>query len=67
MESSLLSNVLNLHWKDENKEKDATNGPFVQDCGKRTLLIGICKGKYHCTDDLLFDFGFGQTSKSVVD
>ena len=26
----------------------------------------LCKGKYHCTADLLFDqLGFGQTSKSV--
>ena len=26
----------------------------------------FCEGKYHCTDDLLFDLlGFGQTSKSV--
>ena len=26
----------------------------------------LCKGKYHCTVDLLFDrLGFGQASKSV--
>ena len=28
----------------------------------------LCKEKYHCTADLLFDwFGFDQTSKYVVD
>ena len=28
----------------------------------------LCKGKHNCMADLLFDwFGFGQTSKSVVD
>ena len=28
----------------------------------------LCKGKYHCMTDLLFDwFGFDQTMKCVVD
>ena len=27
----------------------------------------LCKGKFHCTADLLFEwFGFARTSKSVV-
>ena len=39
---------------------------------KNNLILGaentylLCKGKYHCMADLLFDrLGFGQTSKSV--
>ena len=61
------------------QDKNSTEGSFVRLLQTNTSLEGIilypksettsilCKGKYHCTADLLFDWlGFGQTSKSVV-
>ena len=45
-------------------EIPCTHGVVLRDWLVTEQLL--CKGKYHCTTDLLFDwFGFNETIKSV--
>ena len=64
--SGKIDMTYQLHCKIENNEKEVWNSSILEKYDIDTHLLH--KGKYQCTVELLFDwFGFGQTSKSVVD